>query len=242
MVSSLAAFRPPAPVPAVPSAQEQARRLREQGARTVPGHNRWHPDIPAVAEVITGGSVRLECEGGAPGAEPVLCGPIAVVGAEPGDVIVVDVLGLGRSDGRYGGSGHPGVIGCAPAAGAPRTGAPQEPAEVLLGWVRPGMGRYPQMAAEAVSTAMRGREIGGCAIAPLTAGSRILLPVRVQGAKLSVGDLHFPCGPGGTGEAGGGCRTDGLAAGWVDLRVNLTRQGVERFGVRGPMLMPGPAC
>jgi acetamidase/formamidase len=63
----------------------------------VPGHNRWHPDIPPVAEVIAGGSARLHCQGG-----EVLCGPVGVVGAEPGDLVMVEVLGIGRSDGHRG--------------------------------------------------------------------------------------------------------------------------------------------
>ncbi|MEW2358211.1 acetamidase/formamidase family protein [Spirillospora sp. NPDC029432] len=171
--------------------------------RAVPGHDRWHPDIPAVAEIITGGSVRLECEPAGPGEEPLLCGPLAVVGAEPGDVIVVDVVGVGRSDGVYAPYGHPGVIGCAPAAGEP------------------------------VGSRARGRDVGGCGIAPLGPGARILLPVHVRGAKLSAGDLHFPA----SGAAD--CRTEGRP-GWIDLRVNLTRQGVARFGVAGPLLMTGP--
>ncbi|HEX2315206.1 MAG TPA: acetamidase/formamidase family protein, partial [Thermomonospora sp.] len=108
----------PAPYPPVPAA-----------AQAVPGHNRWHPDIPAVAEVITGGSVRLECEGRPPGREPVLCGPIVVIGAEPGDVIVVDVLEVGAPGGRPVPSGHPGVIGCAPG---PHTIRPEpDPARPL---------------------------------------------------------------------------------------------------------------
>ncbi|MCQ0019823.1 acetamidase/formamidase family protein [Actinomadura madurae] len=58
--------------------------------------------------------------------------------------------------------------------------------------------------------------------------------MRVRGAKLSAGDLHFPA------RGGDGC--DGAAApGWIDLRVNLTRRGVERFRVTGPMLMPDPS-
>ncbi|WP_119729254.1 MULTISPECIES: acetamidase/formamidase family protein [Thermomonospora] len=202
-------------------------------AQAVPGHNRWHPDIPGVAEVITGGSIRLECEGGPPGREPVLCGPIVVVGAEAGDVIVVDVLEVGRGDGDSG-RGHPGVIGCAPAPQSlPAAGlGPVDTRGALLGRVHPGLFGYEQVAAEAVPTVARGREIGSCAIAPLTSGSRILLPVHVRGAKLSVGDLHFPgrgapdCGP--------------ARSGWIDLRINLTKQGVERFGIRGPMLMPDP--
>lgn len=215
-------------------------RLRPQpsvpaSAQAVPGHNRWHPDIPGVAEVITGGSVRLECEGGLPGDDAVLCGPIVVVGAEPGDVIVVDVLDIGRGDGRYAPGGHPGIIGCAPAARHVRAAGctPPDPDGALLGRVRPGLAGYEQVAAEAVPTTARGREVAGCAIAPLTAGSRILLPVHVRGAKLSVGDLHFPS-PDAPGCLGA------TMPGWIDLRINLTRQGVERFGITGPMLMPGP--
>ncbi|MFB4316877.1 acetamidase/formamidase family protein [Actinomadura sp. 21ATH] len=201
--------------------------------RAVPGHDRWHPDIPPVAEVITGGSVRLECERARPGEEPVLCGPLAVVGAEPGDVIVVDVVGMGRSDGVYAPYGHPGVIGCAPAAGSLRPPHGRPAAGARLGRIEPGHPAYPRVAAESIVTRARGRDVGGCGIAPLGPGARILLPVHVRGAKLSAGDLHFP-------ESGAAdCRTEGRA-GWIDLRVNLTRQGVARFGVAGPLLMTGP--
>ncbi|WP_433326793.1 acetamidase/formamidase family protein [Spirillospora sp. CA-294931] len=200
----------------------------------VPGHDRWHPDIPAAAEVITGGSVRMECEARAPGADAVLCGPLVVVGAEPGDVIVVDVLAVGRADGRPAALGHPGIIGCAPHAGSlravPVPGAP----EARLGRAIRGNPSYRRMEAESLSSEARGREIGSCAIAPLTAGARILLPVNVRGAKLSVGDLHFPR------RGADDCRPAGLA-GWIDLRINLTRRGVERFRVMGPLLMPRPA-
>jgi formamidase len=212
----------------------------------VPGHNRWHPDIPAVAEVISGGSVRMECQSRsalgalAPDADAILCGPLSVVGAEPGDVIVVDILALGRSDGRYAGAAHPGIIGCAPGAESltlvePSAEAPVEidPDEVLLGHVRPGLAAYEPVAARAVRSVHRGREIGSCAVAQLTAGSRIMLPVHAPGAKVSVGDLHFPAAEGPE------CRESALA-GWIDLRINLTKRGVERFRVTGPMLMPDP--
>jgi formamidase len=201
--------------------------------RPVPGHNRWHPDIPAVAEVITGGSVRLECQGREPGEDAVLCGPLVVVGAEPGDVIVVDVLGVGRSDGVYAPHGHPGVIGCAPAEGSPVPDGSVPDDGVLLGLFRPGRPGFTRVAAEALRSEARGREIGGCGVARLGPASRILLPVQVRGAKLSVGDLHFPAG------AGDDCRFEDRP-GWIDLRVNLTRRGVERFNVTGPLLMAGP--
>ncbi|XRQ03841.1 acetamidase/formamidase family protein [Actinomadura welshii] len=178
--------------------------LADPGIRNVLGHDHWHPDIPAVAEVITGGSVRMECPGAEPGAEVLLCGPLVVVGAEPGDVIVVDVLAVGRSGGVHDSGGHPGIIGCAPSAAAP------------------------------VPSGARGRDVGGCRIAPLAAGSRILLPVHVRGAKLSAGDLHFPAPR--SYDCGGAAQ-----AGWIDLRINLTRRGVERFRVAGPMLMPDPS-
>ncbi len=465
------------PSPSAPTLAPDSAFPRGLPARAVPGHDRWHPDVPAVAEIITGGSVRLDCLAREPGAEPLLCGPIAVVGALPGDVIVVDVVALGRADGRPARLGHPGVIGCAPdpaeiaaahgfpggaAAGAVlnhvaraavlgdavlgdavpvdavpvgavpigampggavrssaapdaasrgasdrasaassgtarddaawggaersgtardgavrdgavrssavresavrggvvrdgagrngmvrdgvvrdrvapdgaerdgavRNGAARNGAEpggatrdgavwdgiargvgpgaagsggagwdgvarngagrdgavrngagwngagrdgaVRDGAVRDGAGRdgaglggvvrdgvagaapvrdgvrapvlgglvagtpaYARAAAEGLRGIERGRAVGGCGIAPLRAGSRILLPVHVAGAKLSVGDLHFP-------DPGAPDCALFPAAGWIDLRVNLTRRGVERFRVTGPMLMPDP--
>lgn len=219
-----------------------------RNAQAVPGHHRWHSEIPAVAEVMTGGSVRIECQGrydvgeGDSTPEPVLCGPIAVMGAEAGDVIAVDVLGIGRADGRYGGAAHPGVIGCAPAPdtmtphghgnGRRRDeGADSAP---LLGHVRPGLASYERIAAQAVRTEDRLHDVATCAVAALIPGSRILLPVHAPGAKLSVGDLHFPWP---------GAERCGLAAmaGWIDLRVHLTKRGVERFRINSPLLMPDPA-
>ncbi|MGK5550205.1 acetamidase/formamidase family protein [Actinomadura kijaniata] len=208
----------------------------EPAVRGVPGHDRWHPDIPAAAEVITGGSVRMHCPARAPGAGPGPGGPLVVVGAEPGDVIVVDVLGVGRADGRPARGGHPGLVGCTPDAGTARRAGvvPGGPAEgVSPGRAASGLPPYGRAAAEALRGGSRGRRIAPCGVAPLTAGSRILLPVHVRGAKLSVGDLHFP-------EPGVPDCHRASAPGWIDLRVNLTRQGVTRFRVTGPTLMPSP--
>ena len=75
-------------------------------------HNRWHPDVPMVATVKPGSDFIVECmdwTGGQIGnndsAEDVrdvdlskvhyLSGPIAVEGAEPGDLLVVDILDIG---------------------------------------------------------------------------------------------------------------------------------------------------
>jgi formamidase len=76
------------------------------------GHNRWHPDIPPVATVTPGSSFRAHCREWFDGAihnddsaEDVrdaplsrvhcLSGPFAVEGAEPGDLLMVDILDIG---------------------------------------------------------------------------------------------------------------------------------------------------
>lgn len=87
--------------------------LRKSPAeQPLPLHNRWHPEIPPVAVVNPGDVFRVECidwTGGQIGdndsANDVrdvelpqvhyLSGPIAVNGAEPGDILVVDLLDLG---------------------------------------------------------------------------------------------------------------------------------------------------
>jgi formamidase len=75
-------------------------------------HNRWHPDIPIVAMFKPGDTFRVECydwTGGQIGnndsANDVrdvnllrvhyLSGPFGIEGAEPGDLLVVDLLDLG---------------------------------------------------------------------------------------------------------------------------------------------------
>jgi formamidase len=78
----------------------------------IPGHNRWHPDIPAVVSVKPGDVFRIECKDWTDGQikdndDPsdvkdvtlsvvhVLSGPIHVEGVEPGDILVVDILDIG---------------------------------------------------------------------------------------------------------------------------------------------------
>ncbi|MBE5394498.1 acetamidase/formamidase family protein [Brevibacillus borstelensis] len=82
----------------------------------LPGHNRWHPDIPAVAAVNPGAVFRIECKDWTDGQiqnndDPsdirdvnlkrvhVLSGPIWVNGAELGDLLVVDILDIGPLQG-----------------------------------------------------------------------------------------------------------------------------------------------
>jgi formamidase len=86
-------------------------------------HNRWHPDLPMIAMVKPGDEFRVECmdwTGGQIGnndsANDVrdvdltqvhyLSGPIGVEGAEPGDLMVVDILDVGTfEDSQWGFNG-----------------------------------------------------------------------------------------------------------------------------------------
>lgn len=96
-------------MPEVVFTVDQAKSMR---AQAVPGHNRWHPDIPPAVTVKPGSEFRVECKewtdgqiGNNDSANDVrdvnlngahmLSGPIAVEGAQPGDLLVVDILDLG---------------------------------------------------------------------------------------------------------------------------------------------------
>ena len=84
--------------------------------QTIKTHNRWHPDLPFVETFKPGDVFRVECydwTGGQIGdndsANDVrdvkltkvhyLSGPFGVEGAEPGDLLVVDLLDLGAIPG-----------------------------------------------------------------------------------------------------------------------------------------------
>ena len=45
-------------MPEVVFSVDQSKSMRDQA---VPGHNRWHPDIPAAASVKPGAEFRVEC-------------------------------------------------------------------------------------------------------------------------------------------------------------------------------------
>ncbi|WP_371783757.1 formamidase [Streptosporangium subroseum] len=115
---------------------DQSKSMRDQA---VPGHNRWHPDIPTAAMVRPGDEFRLECRdwtdaqiGNNDSANDVrdvdlsqthmLSGPIGVEGAEPGDLLVVDILDLGPVPQQIGdvsgqGWGYTGVFAKANGGG-----------------------------------------------------------------------------------------------------------------------------
>ncbi|TDC34373.1 acetamidase/formamidase family protein [Micromonospora sp. 15K316] len=96
-------------MPEVIFALDSTKRFTEQEKI---GHNRWHPDIPPVATVKPGATFRVHCREWFDGeihnddsADDVrdaplsivhaLSGPFAVQGAEPGDLLMVDILDVG---------------------------------------------------------------------------------------------------------------------------------------------------
>ncbi|PZN08582.1 MAG: formamidase [Bacillota bacterium] len=278
--------------------------------------NRWHPDIPAVVEVRpgevftvqcldwTGGQVRNDDDASdirdmdlTPNHH--LTGPIAVRGAEPGDLLVVDILDLGPHPkmnwgytgifARNNGGGfltdhfpeahkaiwdfhgvyavsrhvpgvripaipHPGILGTAPSHQllarwnererkliqrnpdrVPPLALPPEPRNAILGSLRPGTPEFERIAREGARTIPPRENGGNRDIKNLTRGARAYLPVYVPGAKLTVGDLHYTQGDGEITFCGAI-----EMAGWIELHVDLIKDGMNKYGIRHPMFEPSP--
>lgn len=289
----------------------------------LPGHNRWHPDIPAVVSVNPGEVFRIECKDWTDGQiknndSPddirdvdltqvhVLSGPIYVNGAQPGDILVVDLLDIGVLPGdewgftgifakengggfltdhfpnpakaiwdlqgiytssrhipgvRFAGITHPGLIGCAPShelltkwnkreaelvatnpdrrtygAGLsgdlPVLAALPNPKNAILGKVPAS--EYDRIAAEAARTIPPREHGGNCDIKNLSKGTRIYFPVYVEGAKLSMGDIHFSQGDGEISFCGAI-----EMSGYIDLHVDIIKGGVEKYSLVNPIFKPG---
>ena len=85
---------------------------------------------------------------------------------------------------------------------------------------------FDRVAAEAARTAPPRENGGNQDIKNLTKGTRVFYPVFVDGANLSLGDLHFSQGDGeitfcGAIEMGG----------FIDLHVDLIKGGMDTYGV-----------
>ena len=247
-------------------------------------HNRWHPDLEPVATVQPGDEITLETRDGLDGqlthdsshadalaldlglGHP-LTGPVYVEGAEPGDVVDVELLayetgdfgvtavipgfgfladlftdpyvvkweitgGTARSPELPGvtvrGDPFAGVVGVAPSRELMGEIARREQALADAG--APVADSLPETAIPATASSglrtIPPREIGGnLDIRQLVAGSRITLPVHVEGALVSVGDLHFAQGDGEV------CGTGIEVAGAVTLRIGV-RTPEDRAGCR----------
>ena len=147
---------------------------------------------------------------------------------------------------------HPGLMGTAPSAKllatwnkregdliatdpnrVPPLALAPESAHAVLGSL--AASEFDRVAGEAARTAPPRENGGNQDIKNLSKGSRIFYPVFVDGANLSLGDLHFSQGDGeitfcGAIEMGG----------FIDLRVDIIRGGMETYGVsENAIFMPG---
>ncbi|UTH14178.1 formamidase [Macrococcus equipercicus] len=288
------------------------KKMHEQ---KYPGHNRWHPDIPAAFSVEPGESFKMECLDWTDGQisnndDPtdiknvnlnrvhVLSGPVHVNGVEPGDLLVVDILDIGtfsahewgfngifaKENGgsflvdhypnaaksiwdfegiyatsrhvpnvKFAGIIHPGLIGVAPSQEmldewnrrekalvdtnpnrVPALANLPDPDSCVLGTLKGA--EFDRVAKEGARTVPPRENGGNCDIKNLSKGSRIYFPVFVDGAKLSVGDLHFSQGDGEITFCGGI-----EMPGWIELKVNVIKGGMDKYKIkRNPAFQPGP--
>lgn len=277
-------------------------------------HNRWHPDIPINVWVEPGDDFKIETYDWTGGQikndddasdvrdvelEQVhyLSGPIGVKGAEPGDLLVVEILDIGAKedmlwgfngffskqngggfltehfpeaqksiwdiDGmftksrhvpgvKYAGLIHPGLIGCLPDRKMLDMWNTREtalfntephrtpPLAALPNTQSAHMGAMKgeardAAAAEAARTVPPREHGGNCDIKDLSRGSQIYFPVYVDGAGLSMGDLHFSQGDGEITFCGAI-----EMAGWLHLKVSLIKDGMAKYGVKNPIFKPSP--
>ena len=276
-------------------------------------HNRWHPDIPMACWVNPGDEFILETFDWTGGfiqnndsADDVrdidlstvhyLSGPVGVHGAEPGDLLVVDLLDIGaKQDSQWGFNGffskkngggfltehyplaqksiwdfhgmftssrhvpgvsyagliHPGLIGCLPDHKMLEMWNTREQELIDSDPSNTGLANPPfagtahmgkltgEAKAKAAATAARTvppREHGGnCDIKDLSRGSKVFFPVYVDGAGLSVGDLHFSQGDGEITFCGAI-----EMAGWVHMKVTLIKGGMAKYGIKNPIFKPSP--
>ncbi|XP_010446649.1 PREDICTED: uncharacterized protein LOC104729409 [Camelina sativa] len=94
----------------------------------------------------------------------------------------------------------------------------------LLGNIEEGTSEWERVANEAART-IPGRENGGnCDIKNLSRGSKIYLPVFVEGANLSTGDMHFSQGDGEISFCGAI-----EMSGFLELKCEIIRNGMKEY-------------
>ncbi|XP_020676764.2 uncharacterized protein LOC110095522 [Dendrobium catenatum] len=94
----------------------------------------------------------------------------------------------------------------------------------LLGLINEGTSEWEKVATEAART-VPGRENGGnCDIKNLSTGSKIYLPVFVEGANLSAGDMHFSQGDGEISLCGAI-----EMSGFLELKCEIIRGGMKEY-------------
>src|SRR6188472_3201264 len=250
-------------MPEVVFSVDQSKSMADQA---VPGHNRWHPDIPPAASVRPGSEFRVECRewtdaqiGNNDSANDVrdvdlthahmLSGPIGVQGAQPGDLLVVDILDLGpcQPPQEYGdapgqGWGYTGIFAKTNGGGFLTDYFPDAYKAI---WDFHGQDATSRHVPGVRYTGITHPGLFGTApsadlLAQWNRREQALIdtdPVHVPGAKLSGGDLHFSQGDGeitfcGAIEMGG----------FIDFGVDLIKDGMSKYGVTSnPVLIPGRA-
>lgn len=154
---------------------------------------------------------------------------------------------------KFAGLIHPGILGCAPSPSLlstwnEREGAliaanklaerdvalPPQPLNVHPGSATPEVAE--KIGREGARTIPGRPEHGGnCDIKNLSRGSKVYLPVHVDGAKFSVGDLHFSQGDGEISFCGAI-----EMAGVITINFKVIKGGLETLGIKSPIYIPGP--
>src|SRR5690606_38953697 len=110
---------------------------------------------------------------------------------------------------------------------------PPHAATALMGHLS---GAAAQRAAEEAWRTVPPREHGGnCDIKNLSRGSRVYFPVDVKGGRLSMGDIHFSQGDGEITFCGAI-----EMAGWIEIKVEIIKDGMSKYGVVNPIFRPSP--
>ncbi|VWX63017.1 Formamidase [Burkholderiales bacterium 8X] len=145
---------------------------------------------------------------------------------------------------------HPGLIGCLPDKpmldlwnAREQQLIDTDPNGGLANPPSPGTAHMGKLTGEAKARAaaegartVPPREHGGnCDIKDLSRGSKVFFPVYVDGAGLSVGDLHFSQGDGEITFCGAI-----EMAGWVHMKVTLIKGGMAKYGIKNPIFKPSP--
>lgn len=153
---------------------------------------------------------------------------------------------------RFPGIVHPGLIGTAPSANLlgewnrreaalvrtdperiPVLANLPTPSSAVLGRLRGAA--FDRVAAEGARTVPPREHGGNCDIKNLGRGSRIFFPVYVDGANLSMGDMHFSQGDGEITFCGAI-----EMSGFADLHVDLIKGGMAKYRIASPLFQPGP--
>lgn len=254
------------------------------------GHNRWHPDIPAIVEANPGEEVVLQTRDALdgqfnaktteadfaqlnPGPIHPLTGPVLIKGAKPGDLLEVEFIeirperwaftcivpGLGFLSDLYTapfivkwkiednfatseqlpnvripGASFMGVSGVSPSRSQVKEWAKREADAMAKGKVvfPPDAGGAVPATGPAATDGLRTippRECGGnFDVKQLTAGSKLFLPVYVDGALFSTGDAHFAQGDGEV------CVTAVEMAATVSMRFQIHKGEAARKNIRAP--------